>query len=387
MNLFIGVISFHFAEAQKNEKNNVSIFLTQTQIKWLTIQKMIAQAKPDFFTSYKPQNIIKIFFYNILHNKLFENSINFLIVVNIILLSTKDANSKTYDETLHSINDVITLTFFLEFLIKLFVIGPLRYLDYRWNKFDFIVNTVTFTEIILTDLKILGEEDKITNFFQIFSVFRVYRLIPLFKGVQKVLENLSYAIPSFLNVGELLVLIVFLYAEVGFFLFSDITKGVFIDDYNNFQNFGAAFLVLFKIATADEWFLIMFDLYDNKYGGSLVAIIYFFTFVTLCSYIMINIFIIIIIQQFEEYQLEENNPIQTFKENLDNFRKIWGEFSANNNSVFINQKSLVDFYMKLEPPLGFGSKMERAKVALEIMKMKLEGYYIFLENFLFIFII
>lgn len=379
MNLFIGVISFHFSQAQKNEKNKVSIFLTQTQIKWLSIQKMIAQAKPDFFTSYKPKNIFKMVVYNILHNKYFIHSMNFFIVMSLVFLSMKYSGSKTYDYALEQMNLYINSIFFLELVMKIFVGGLFRFLDYRWNRLDFVINAITFIEILLTNIKVLEETSKMSIFLRIFAVFRIFRLIPLFKGVEKILENLSFAIPSFLNVGGLLLLIFFFYAELGFFLFSDISKGTIVDEYNNFHNFISALVTLFKIATADEWFFIMFDLYENKYGGSLTSIIYFFTFVTLCSYIMINIFIIIIIQQFEEYQVDENNPIQTFKENLENFRKIWAEYSASNDSVFINQKNLIDFYMKLEPPLGFGPKAERAKVALELMKMKLDGYiYIFI---------
>lgn len=53
----------------------------------------------------------------------------------------------------------------------------------------------------------------------------------------------------------------------------------------------------------------------------------------------------------------------------------------------ISQKKLIEFYLKLDPPLGmsifliffniikgFGPKAEKPKVALEIMKMSLTGF-------------
>ena len=317
MNLFVGVIFYHFTQAQKNEQTKSSIFLTQNQIKWLNIQKMIAQAKPEFFSKTKPKNMIKLLFYNILHHKIFIYFMNFLVVLNLTVLSLKySGSSKTYQMVLDEINFVMILIFFTELWLKILVNGFFNYFDYNLHKCDFIINAITFLEMALVETSILEEGSKITNFLKVFSVLRIFRLLPLFKGVGKILENLSFAIPSFVNVGGMLLLIFFIYAELGVYLFSGIDEGEVIDEFNNFHNFGNALIILFKCATGDEWFHIMFDVYGNPYGGGITAAIFFLTFVILCSYIMINVFILIIIQQFEEYQIEENNPIQTFKENL-----------------------------------------------------------------------
>lgn len=374
MNLFVGVLIYHFTKAQKNEQSKSSIFLTQNQIKWLNIQKMIAKAKPDFLLTSKPKNAMKLIFYNIFQHKIFNSFIYILICLNLLVLSLKHSgSSKTVNKSLNYANLIMILLFFSEFIIKSVVFGFVRYLDSSENCFELVINSITVLEIILTNVNILDENSKISNFLTIFSVLRIYRLIPLFKGAKKVLENLSYAIPSFLNVGGLLLLIFFLYAEIGVILFSEVATSEVITKYNNFENFTSTLIILFKILSGDEWFLVMFEAYKNPNGGALVSIIFFLSFFTLCSYIMVNVFILIIIQQFEQNQIEEENPIQTFKENLENFRKIWAEFSAGNDTAFINQKNLIDFYMKLEPPLGFGPNIERAKVALELMKMKLEG--------------
>ena len=94
----------------------------------------------------------------------------------------------------------------------------------------------------------------------------------------------------------------------------------------------------------------------------------------ICAYIMLNLFILIIIQQFEDFHLKEDNPITHFKRNLDSFSKIWAEFTEANYGITIHSKKLIDFYIRLDPPLGFGKEFERPKVALEIMKMNLTGF-------------
>ena len=139
-------------------------------------------------------------------------------------------------------------------------------------------------------------------------------------------------------------------------------------------------LLLFKCSTGDEWFLVMFDLSDKNPGcetddscGSIYAIPYFLSFFLICSYIMLNLFILIIIQQFEEYHLRVNNPIQTFRENLETFKKIWSEFSLASEGLNISHRNLIEFYMKLPEPLGFHPGISRAVIAKEIMNMNLSG--------------
>ncbi len=55
------------------------------------------------------------------------------------------------------------------------------------------------------------------------------------------------------NVFSLLMLIFFIFAVLGNFLFPGVKEGQVIDEYNNFWNFGMAILLLMRIATGEEW--------------------------------------------------------------------------------------------------------------------------------------
>lgn len=39
--------------------------------------------------------------------------------------------------------------------------------------------------------------------------------------------------------------------------------------------------------------------------------------------VMLNLFVLIILNDFEAYNLKDDNPVELFKENLENFRTIW----------------------------------------------------------------
>ena len=56
LNLFIGAICYHFDKCHKNEKCSMHSFLTDEQIKWIEMQKMIIKAKPDFSKFFIPEN-------------------------------------------------------------------------------------------------------------------------------------------------------------------------------------------------------------------------------------------------------------------------------------------------------------------------------------------
>jgi hypothetical protein len=55
---------------------------------------------------------------------------------------------------------------------------------------------------------------------------------------------------------------------------------------------------------------------------------------------MLNLFILVIIQQFEQYYVSEDNPIQKFKKNLEIFSTVWIEMTAKYDHVKIKEKAL-----------------------------------------------
>ena len=58
-----------------------------------------------------------------------------------------------------------------------------------------------------------------------------------------------------LSVFSLLVLVYFIFAIVGVFLFSNVTVGVTgnVDEIYNFSNFGHAFLTMLRCSTGENW--------------------------------------------------------------------------------------------------------------------------------------
>lgn len=67
---------------------------------------------------------------------------------------------------------------------------------------------------------------------------------------------------------------------------------------------------------------------------------------------MINLFILVLINQFEEYHLHQDNPLHTYKDYLDKFVKTWGTFTYRYDGIKIEASKLKKFFCKLPKPIG-----------------------------------
>ena len=103
-------------------------------------------------------------------------------------------------------------------------------------------------------------------------MFRTFRMGRLFKMIQnaKGLRALFTAMINWrqrANVGSLLFLVVFIFSVLGMNLFGELEHGQFINEHNNFQNFGNGLLLLFRVFSGDVWSRIMVDTLDCDLVG------------------------------------------------------------------------------------------------------------------------
>ena len=272
-----------------------------------------------------------------------------------------------------------------------------HYFSSNLNNFDFFVVVSSLVEILLSlaatgTIELLRIGPQLARVLRILRVSRLLRLFNKFEGLQALIETIIFSVSNLLNVFLLLLLVFFIYAILGVFIFSDVKRGDVINDFVNFKNFGQAMLILLMIATGEDWNKIMFDTsrtppdcIQGETCGTSIAPLYFISFIMICSFVLLNLFILIILQQFDKYYLPNDNVLKRFKNDLEIFKKNWHEFSKDNDGIKLKDHWLVDFFCSMVPPLGFkGMKSKSRKdVVVEILKMDLvsdcEGYIYFNE--------
>ena len=79
----------------------------------------------------------------------------------------------------------------------------------------------------------------------------------------------------------------------------------------------------------------------------------------------------VILQQFEEYHLNPDNPVNKFRETLDFvFIPHWEKFALKHGGMHIYEDQLFEFFKTLPGPLGFkGSNIPHKEIAKEVFQM------------------
>ena len=223
----------------------------------------------------------------------FEYLIIAIILLNAALLGlgTSPAIERDYGGWLHLGNNVILGVFVAEALLKMTarLPRPQRYFTDGWNVFD-------FTVIVLALIPATGEFAIVTRLFRL---LRVVRLISTIRDLRLIVAALVRSIPSVGHVLILMSIVVYIYAIMGYHLFHK-------HDPDNWRDLGTALLTLFNILTLEGWTEVM----DSAMAAYPWAWVYFVSFVVVGTFVVINMFIAIIINNLDEAKLERLRDLE-----------------------------------------------------------------------------
>lgn len=109
--------------------------------------------------------------------------------------------------------------FTVEAILKIMGFGPKEYFKNYWNCFDFFLVISTYFGLALgkfTDIPVGSQ----ATVMRAFRIMRIFRLMKKARKLKVVINTFVISIPSIINVGGLLLLMVYLYAVLGNFLFA-----------------------------------------------------------------------------------------------------------------------------------------------------------------------
>ena len=115
--------------------------------------------------------------------------------------------------------------------------------------------------------------------------------------------------------------------------------------------------------------------------------------VLLCSHVMLNLFILVIIQQFEHYYLQSDNSISNYKNDLVSFMKVWKKWTQDRYQCKkIKENQLVNFFKELgefgskEESLGFSEEFyDTGELKKQLLKMgiKINKGFVYFNELLY----
>ncbi len=132
-----------------------------------------------------------------------------------------------------------------------------------WNKFDFMLVVVSLIDLFLANIVPMvvpgfdpSQYSVGFNVLRILRVGRALRLIKQAKTLQMMFMTLYYSVPSLLNVGALIFILMFIYSIIGMNLFGGLEYEGGIHQYTNFDTFPTAMQTMYRIGTLDSWNVI-----------------------------------------------------------------------------------------------------------------------------------
>ena len=339
-----------------------------------------------------PSNRIRFFAYTLSERAEFEMAVIAIIVLNVLCMSLKYFDQpKEMDDFLNYSNIAFTALFVLEAAIKLLGYGFKRYFSNRWNMFDAVVVVLSIAGVVIEMILRSNTDDgsgsavdvPAVSVLRAARIARIFRLVKGVQGLRQLLETLLFSLPSLVNLGSLLLIIFVIYATMGVTFFHNVRwsqdEDDFINSHANFQNFGTAMVTLYRSVTGESWNGIMhytmrsdplvacqdYDMLGDGCGSPATGVLFFVSFTLLCTFITLNLFIAIILDNFNT--AVANSEAVLPREKLYKFMEVWEKFDPDATEM-MSSVLLPQLLMELESPLGVKGKPVTRGSLLQIIK-------------------
>ncbi|XP_039402058.1 voltage-dependent L-type calcium channel subunit alpha-1C isoform X4 [Mauremys reevesii] len=374
MNIFVGFVIVTFQEQGEQEYKNCELDKNQRQC-----VEYALKARP--LRRYIPKNQYQYKVWYVVNSTYFEYLMFVLILLNTICLAMQHyGQSCSFKQAMNILNMLFTGLFTVEMILKLIAFKPKGYFSDPWNVFDFLIVIGSIIDVILSETNpaehtqcsssMNAEENSRISitFFRLFRVMRLVKLLSRGEGIRTLLWTFIKSFQALPYVALLIVMLFFIYAVIGMQVFGKIALNdtSHINRNNNFQTFPQAVLLLFRCATGEGWQEIMLAcLPDNKCDpeseptnstegdhscGSNFSIFYFISFYMLCAFLIINLFVAVIMDNFD-YLTRDWSILGPH--HLDEFKRIWAEYDPEAKGR-IKHLDVVTLLRRIQPPLGFG---------------------------------
>uniref|UniRef100_A0A8C3FSJ9 Sodium channel protein n=1 Tax=Chrysemys picta bellii TaxID=8478 RepID=A0A8C3FSJ9_CHRPI len=364
LNLFIGVIIDNFNQQKKKIRKD--IFMTEEQKKYYNAMKKLGSKKPQKPIP-RPHNKCQGLVFDFVTKQAFDIIIMVLICLNMVTMMVEtDDQSPTKINVLYNINMIFIVIFTGECLLKMFALRY-YYFTIGWNIFDFVVVILSIGGIVLSDIiEKYFVSPTLFRVIRLARIGRVLRLIRGAKGIRTLLFALMMSLPALFNIGLLLFLVMFIYSIFGMSNFAYVKKESGIDDIFNFETFGNSIICLFQITTSAGWDGLLNPILNSgppdcdpnlenpgssvkgDCGNPSIGICFFCTYIIISFLIVVNMYIAIILENFNVATEESSEPL--CEDDFEMFYETWEKFDPD-ATQFITYSVLSDFVDTLQEPL------------------------------------
>lgn len=285
-------------------------------------------------------------------SKMFEDTVMVLILLSSILLAIDNPldDPKSQKVKIISYIDIVfTCMFTIEASVKIIAkgfvynkMGPIQpYIKSYWNMLDFVVVVAALLDLAYIIANVDMSQLKALKALRAFRALRPLRMISRNEGMRLVVNALLASLPSMTNVLLVCSLFILIFSIMGvnffkgsfYFCDTDYSKlpvveldvsnvttmqdcldkgGAWVNQNSNFDNCIDAMSTLFQMTTTEGWVDVMYSGIDSvgigyqpKKNHNTWFVIYFVAFMIVGSQFIINLFVGVVIDNFNTIKERE----------------------------------------------------------------------------------
>jgi len=209
--------------------------------------------------------------------KLFLNNrfILFLILLNTLTIFLNGFEfSETLTSLIYTSDNIITILFIVEMVIKLTYLKPKAYFGSGWNVFDFVLIVISIPSLFFFLIKNTDIDLSFILVFRVLRVFKTFRFFKFIPKIEELLAGIQRALKAsvFILIG--FVVYIFVIGVLSFSLFKNISPEYFSDPLTSLYS-------TFKVFTVESWFEIPEQLCLNLPTTATVFVHLYFIFILL----------------------------------------------------------------------------------------------------------
>ena len=353
--LFIGVLIDFIGNSDG------TALLTEEQQQLIDLQKFQKLHRPALREK-APPNCLRAWFYGIVESNFWERLSNGFIVFNVVVMMCESEDmTQQFSDWQDDMNTICLYFFTIEMFMKMIAYFPRKAFSDGWYCFDVAVVGLSWAAILF---QVSGAKA-----IRAMRALRIILVLKSAKGIRSLFQTLILSIFPAINISVLVLLLYSLYAILGMMLFGNMpiqdlecatsptdmsnehctytwdTLGPDVDytdkfagiargqpgqmlmglnrqytKHSNFRDFTSALRLLFQCAAGQDWKFIMYAVggepcgYDCKDDQSFpstqgLAFVYFCSFFFLSNYILLNLFVAVILDNFSASMREQELDI------------------------------------------------------------------------------
>jgi hypothetical protein len=339
VNLMIGVLTDQYAVTRDSVHGTE--LQSVAEMRWLGVQRRLLENARILLPIWRisgPFLGARSFCLRIVDTKMFDGFIVVCIVANTVVLGLDSPiQSGTSRDVLDAMSLGFLLIFNVEILLKLFIYQQAAFQE-PWNVFDVII--ICASDISFAFAKFSSDESSMVGILDMFRILRVVRLVRVCTFLRNYCKTMLQLIPALMNVSLLLLLLLFIYACLGMGLFGTVAYGEVIGPDTNFQDFGNALLLVFRVSTGEDWQRLLYDTVRDRANctstlqtpeelardgprgcGTVLGYPFFISFTSFVSIVLMNIIIAVILEGFQA--MEQIESYEIYKTQVKIAAKAW----------------------------------------------------------------